>query len=613
VAHLRPEKGFGREPGSYNVEILPAPIRTAGRVTAWVLFAAIVLAAVLAAWVAIRGALAYQDLARIQNSATDLSSSLVSDPASAIDTLDRLAADAESARNLTDDPVWRIAEHLPWMGPQLAALSTVAASTDELLSKSLVPLAHAAQDASVESFKPVGGRVETTTFTSIVAPAKMAAAHASDAAARVRDIDPTPLLGVVDSAVGRAGDLFAEVASAVDGLSRASQLLPSMLGMDGPRSYLLLVQNNAELRSLGGITGTVILLRADHGAVSLVQTDTATGLSAGITEPQVELPTSLTDIFGTKPARYFHNLTQIPDFTIDGPLAQTMFQKRTGIRVDGVLSMDPVALSYLLRATGPVRLSTGDTLDAASAAPFLLNGVYLKYPDPVAQDAVFAAAAGEIFQGLLDGRGAASGLIEGLTQAGRERRIFMWSANATEQAVIAGTTIAGSLTSADSNGAALGVFLNDATGSKMSYYVRPDVSLAWDSCPASRTTDERELSLEVTLTSDAPADAATTLPWYITGGGVYGVAPGNASTVAYIFLPDGFELVEATATDGGGYAEHPYEGREVLTFGTNLKPGESTTLSIHMRGATGQDRAEAFVTPTANASINPAIVAFCDR
>jgi Protein of unknown function (DUF4012) len=51
--------------------------------------------------------------------------------------------------------------------------------------------------------------------------------------------------------------------------ARAVRLLPPMLGANGPREYLLLVQNNAEQRATGGIPGSVALLRAVDGAVTV--------------------------------------------------------------------------------------------------------------------------------------------------------------------------------------------------------------------------------------------------------------------------------------------------------------------------------------------------------
>lgn len=38
-----------------------------------------------------------------------------------------------------------------------------------------------------------------------------------------------------------------------------------MLGADGPKNYLLLFQNNAEVRSLGGNPASLMLLRVEDG------------------------------------------------------------------------------------------------------------------------------------------------------------------------------------------------------------------------------------------------------------------------------------------------------------------------------------------------------------
>lgn len=590
---------------------LPRPARTAGRIFAWTVAGLLLLAVAIAVWVGVRGALAYQHLQRIQTGAAQSTAALAADPSSAAPTLARLAADASEAHQLTSDPVWALASHTPWIGPQLAAFGTVAAASDELLRESLLPLATAAQNVSIDGLRPVGGRLDTSVLAGLVTPARDAATRAADAAVAVQDIDRTPLIGVVGTAVDRADDLFSTVSTAVDTLSRTSRLLPDMLGRNGPRTYLVLVQNNAEWRSLGGIAGAAVVLRADDGRLSLIGALSSGDLPRGFTNPVVALPDEVTKIYDTKPARYFQNLTQIPDFTVDAPIAREMYRLKTGTDVDGVLAIDPVVLSYLLQTTGPVALPSGDALSADNAIPLLLNEVYLRYAKPADQDAFFAGAAGAVFQALADGRGSASGLISALTRAGEEHRLLAWSAHADEQAIIDGTVVAGQLPDTDAHTARFGVFLNDGTGSKMSYYIDPDVSLAWASCRPGGQSAPRQLTLQLTLTSRAPADAATTLPEYITGGGVYGTAPGAAEVVGNIYLPQGFELVSATATNGAGFAGGVHEGRRVLTFGIDLTPGASTGVTVTVRANTAAGDAQAVVTPTADAARAPVVVATC--
>ena len=56
--------------------------------------------------------------------------------------------DAATAHALTSDPVWRIVEMTPWIGPQLAAVSTVAEAADDVAANALTPLADVASTLS---------------------------------------------------------------------------------------------------------------------------------------------------------------------------------------------------------------------------------------------------------------------------------------------------------------------------------------------------------------------------------------------------------------------------------------------------------------------------------
>ncbi|WAC68496.1 DUF4012 domain-containing protein [Microbacterium sp. SL75] len=549
---------------------------------------------------------------RIEAETTDASSALASDPSAAGSTLGRLSADASAAHDLTSDPIWHLAEGTPWIGPQLRAFGTVAAAGDELLGEALMPLVTATQDTSFDALKPVNGRIDTSGLGTLVAPAQTAAVSAAHAARQVDDINQTPLVGVISRSVDKSSTVFDQAARGLDALSRATRLLPDILGQNGERSYLVLVQNNAEWRSLGGIAGTAILLKTNQGAISLAATESGTSLSSGIKSPVVDLPADVQNIYETRPARFFQNLTQVPDFTFDGPLAREMYKQRTGVSVDGVIALDPVVLSYLLRATGPVALPDGSTLSAENAVKTLLSDVYQRYPDPSVQDAFFAASTGAVFNAFLEGRGSTVSLLTNLATAADQRRVLMWSADPDEQAILDGSSVAGELPETNDETARFGVYLNDGGGSKMSYYVTPDVSLAWDQCAPDGRNGPRQLTLRMRLRNTAPTDAETSLPRYVTANGAFGTAPGTATVVNNVYLPEGFELVSAETATGTGPSTGTFEGRQVLTFGFQLLPQTSADLTVTVRATSTASKAEAFITPTADAGIDPTVKATCE-
>nr|WP_241731798.1 DUF4012 domain-containing protein [Microbacterium ginsengiterrae] len=367
-----------------------------------------------------------------------------------------------------------------------------------------------------------------------------------------------------------------------------------MLGADGPRNYLLIFQNNAEWRSLGGIVGAMVLVHTENGKISLESQASSSDFTR-YDEPVVPMTDDEIRLFSERPASYVQNVTLMPDFTRDAPIIEAMWERETGIAIDGVLSLDPVALSYLLDATGPIALPTGDELTSDNAVQLLLNEVYLRYEDPAEQDAFFAVAAASVFDALTDGGVDPATLVAALSRAGEEDRLMVWNAVPEEQAILDGTTLQGVRAPLDAGTTDFGVYLNDGTGSKMDYYMQADAGAEW--CTPGEAT------LRVTLRNNAPADAAN-LPSYITGGGNFGVPPGEVQTVSYIYLPAGAELVSATlagseesAPLGGGMDD----GRQVLTWTTQLAPGAELSLDVTVT-APPTTEIVTRLTPTINAN-----------
>lgn len=583
---------------------LPPAARTVGRVVVWALGLALLFVLFVVGWIGVRGYLAYDHLASAQRQAPAIAEN-IGDLSAATAALDRVGRDTSAARELTSDPLWRGAEGVPWVGPQLAAVADAAAAVDDVVTGTAKPIAAVADGFGVEAFVPVDGRIDTSVFAALAGPAEEGARAAASARDDLEAIDRAPLLPPLADAIGSLDGLLSEVASGTDALSRASRLLPSMLGADGPRDHLLLVQNNAEWRTLGGIVGASTFLRADKGAIELDGQ-----LSSADFDRYDDAVLDLGEyasLYGAKPGRYIQNVTQVPDFSLTARLAQEL-AKREGRDVSSVMSIDPVALSYLLQATGPVRLPTGDELTSENVVQLLLNDVYLRYEDPRQQDAFFASAAGAVFTAMTGGQVDPGALVSALGRAGAEHRLYLWSADEDDEEILADTTLAGAPPASDADTARFGVYFNDGTGSKMDYYMTPAVQLGWSGC-GSRATP-RTLSLEVSLTNNAPADAAS-LPEYITGGGVYGVPAGTARTVGEIYLPKGFTISAATPPGDRAFGGAIVDGRQVLSYSVDLEPGETATVSVDLTADTAIRDAEAWVTPTADATLSPVVRASC--
>ncbi|MFC7483852.1 DUF4012 domain-containing protein [Luedemannella flava] len=275
------------------------------------------------------------------------------------DAVARLRAETAAARTRTTATPWRLGADLPGMGRDLAVVATIARVLDDLSRRGLPELADVAATLDPAALTPRHGRMDVGPLRRAEPALRVADAAVRRARDEIAAVPVTGLAGPVAAAVAelRAG-LTRAAAMTTTGV-RAARLLPGMLGADGPRTYLVLFQNLAEARATGGIPGAFAVIRADRGAVRLVRTGTAARDLRVFLPPVARLSETARSLYTERPAIFPADVNVSPDFPTAARLIREMYRLRTGQTVDGVIATDPVALAYLLSATGPLRVSGG--------------------------------------------------------------------------------------------------------------------------------------------------------------------------------------------------------------------------------------------------------------
>ncbi|MBI9116192.1 DUF4012 domain-containing protein [Sanguibacter suaedae] len=507
----------------------------------------------------------------------------------ALATLDELQDRSGTAHGATHGPHWSVAGVLPWVGPNVEAVQVVSEVVDALATDALPALLDATELVDPTAFVLDGGRIDLEPLQD-AAPAVIGADRTvQDSARRLAAVDTTDVVSELTGPLAELESQVRDVGRTTATAAKAVQVLPSMLGAEEPRQYLLLVQNNAEPRATGGIPGSVVLLSADDGAVEVVEQ--RSGQSLGdLPEPVLELSDGEAALFGPKLVSDMRDVNFTPDFPRSGEIARAIWEQQVGTEIDGVLSVDPTALGLVLGATGPVPLppgpvaqAAGSVLSAENAAEVLLNTVYMTVEDPVAQDEFFAATAASVFAAFVGGQGAPAEALDAMAEAARQGRLMVWSAHEEEQAVIEGTVLSGELTGLDGDSPVVGVYLNDGSAAKMGFYLSSSVVVEGDTCQADGS---RFITVAVTLTNTAPADAAL-LPPYLTGGGAV-VPPGDIRTNVLLYAPEGGLVQDVRVTSGQpGVNSQVHDGLSVVGRTTQLAPGESVTLTYDVSMADG--------------------------
>jgi len=562
----------------------PAGRRLAGsgrKTLRWIVLGFVIVVVGSVAWIGIRGYLASQHLQAAVGLAAEVQGSLTSNDEATVGAARELQAEVRSAVDLTSDPVWRVAEVVPFIGDDLRAVRQVSGVLSTVADDAVVPVAEVASTVDVESFKPVDGALDLQPLVDAQPAVDRADRTLTSQLEVAQAIDTSGTVSQVTDAVDQLVDVLGGASAQVGVVARAVDLAPGMLGAEGPRDYLVLFQNNAELRATGGIPGAVALLRVEGGKISLVL-QASSGDFPRADAPVLPLPVETQGLYGAITGQYIQDVNLTPQFPLSAQLAREMWKQQFGTEVDGVLSIDPVALSYLLTATGPVTLPTGDVLTSDNVVSTLLSTAYSRYSDPTQQDDFFAGAAATVFSSISSGNLDASALLAGLARAGEERRVYLWSADDTEQSRIAETTLAGELPTSTADQPKFGVYFNDGTASKMDYYLDTKISVGQAVC---RQDGRPSWVVDVTLSNNAPADAATSLPEYVTGGGQLGTRAGDISTNVSIYAPSAGVFVTA-AEDGAevGLQTASDSGLSVTQYQKTLSPGQTSTMRVEFLG-----------------------------
>ena len=137
-------------------------------------------------------------------------------------------------------------------------------------------------------------------------------------------------------------------------LANTLDATPVLLGFDGERHYLVLFQNNFELRPGGGFIGSYGLLTIQNGRVKDMSIHNVYDADGKLTA-DIAPPFPLQRFMGAS-HWFLRDSNFDPDFPTSASQAASFLKLETGQNVDGVIGIDVSFLSNLLGATGPITL-----------------------------------------------------------------------------------------------------------------------------------------------------------------------------------------------------------------------------------------------------------------
>jgi hypothetical protein len=274
----------------------------------------------------------------------------------------------------------------------------------------------------------------------------------STAAGRVNAVvDLGPRQGLVGPLADARNELARQLADARRTLNDAAAGSAAGLRLlAGPRHYLVVAANNAEMRAGSGMWLTGGLLTTAGGRLELgpvaplyQQADPPNG-AAAISDR--DLAARWEAVW--HPSWDWRGLMVSPRLPASAALGLEMWRAAGREPIDGVLVVDPVALAAVVRTTGPVNVG-GRTIAADEIVPMLLHDQYWEFgadgPEQADRREALGAIARAAFEQLDKGGWSATTLAGELAKAVGGRHLLAWSADPVEQRGWVAAGLAGDL------------------------------------------------------------------------------------------------------------------------------------------------------------------------
>ena len=475
-----------------------------------------------------------------------------------------------SAHGLLSSPLLWPVDVLPVAGRQLRSVQDLSEAAEQVArtgitavgrSQSLLHLPHTAGPDRVKALRQLASLAAST--------------HAA-----LSGVNLGPTQGLIGPLARVHNTFLSDLDQVQTTLARTSEAASSAATiLEGPKTYLLLAGNNAEMRSGSGAFLEAGVITTSDGELHLSDMQPTYALS--VPPGTVTVRGDLAGRWGwLLPGVDWRNLGPTPQFDVNGPLAASMWKADTGQTVDGVLALDVQGLQELLTVTGPVTTASGQVVSASTVDQLLLHDQYVGETltsDPTQRIDDLSTLASATLHALENQPFQLHTMADALSAAAAGRHVLLWSADPKTEAAWSGAGVSGQL-----QASSLMADIINRGGNKLDQYLSENVALRLT--PRGDTTVG---SLTMTFANQTPSGQSSFIAGPYPGlGTVYGEYVG----IATVNLPG--EVRDVSSPSNRSVVTSGAEGPTIL---------EGAALHI-LQGAT-QHVTFNFVLPGAHGSM----------
>ena len=519
--------------------------------------------------------------AGIQDARDAIDAVRAGDVASAQQRLGNAATALRTAHDRLDGPSTFLANLLPILGPNLSVVRELTARGADVAARGAKVIAA----ADPLTMRASDGRIDVERIARLREPL-LATRQAIREALTASEGSKGPWVAptLVRQTTKLRAELLRSQASTADA-SAMVDALPSLLGSDGPRRYLVVVPTPAEARGSGGLIGNYGEISATDGRLRLERFGRTSELIENGTPPAKRVLVAPADYL-RRYARFevnqlWQNVTLSPDFPSAAQAMASLYPQSGGTKIDGVISADPFALAGFLKIIGSISVDGWpEAFTSENTSRILLYDFYAQLTADRNNERIDLQrqVAERAWMRLLEGpMPSPQALRAALADPIRQRHLQMWSARPSEQAFLERTGISGAVPPLD--GDWFSAVVNNAGANKIEWFLHRTIS--YDA-----TVDLRSGHVSATavveMQNDAPASGLAT---YLIGNTATPPAPSGTS-IQYLSLYSPLALRSASLNGSAIDLERDTElGRNVYSAWIRIPSRGSATLSLQLDGS----------------------------
>ena len=392
---------------------------------------------------------------------------------------------ASASDALGSDPFVLATGRLPWIGDQINAAKDVTAIG---VTASDIGMEAAAAMRTYQGIRDAQGGALSERVVPVLEAVEPNVVVIEERLANVQErragIADDGLLGPLSSAVDQLDDHIEELKTSLADYRRAARMAPTVLGYDGPQTYLVLAHDNTEILATGGFILVYGFLTFDKGRLERLFFDNVGNIGPnwppetnGYIDPPRPLQTYLLRDrpMGLAEASWW------PDFPTAAQNAIEIYHTNSGTQepIDGVIGINFLTLEKLMEVLGPITVEKYDV--TVSSQDVTDKTLIITHPEGTRPwetdryDFVGYLAREVIDRALSSDASKWAPMSSALRTLGREKNLLLYHTDPTVQEVIADFGWDGGLEGGD--GDYLMVVDSSLRSTKLNLVVEPRIDL----------------------------------------------------------------------------------------------------------------------------------------